>query len=440
MHTSALEQAALTQDRSENTAELPASPPQSETQEHEVTALVPTEPDVIEGEVIEIDSPDEEEEYTSPKQKPYWLFIPFTIFLCLVFVAGSLLLPVLTPSATITLIPVEKHVTFTTTIQVQGRSLPALTLSQSISVSATGKRHQNAARAYGTITFYNGLLSRQTIAAGTILTGADKVQIITDQAASIPPASNTTPPTFGQATVKAHAVQPGAKGNISPYDINGSCCGASILVKNTTAFTGGQNAREYPVITGRDIENAATSLKTSLQKSEQGAFNAQLTEGEALIPPPCTQTTTANHRIGEETKEVTITVSETCEGFAYDAHTLHLLATQIITHQSTQTGYTILGDVTASVIHASITDQARGIATLTVKLDATSIYQITPGEKQQLVNMIAGKSKSSALHTLLSLPGIQGASIRCTGGDILPHDPNHITISILYNTISPSLF
>ena len=434
MHTSALEEAALMRE-SENIAELPAPPQQSEAQEQEVTALVPTEPDVIEGEVIELDSPDEEEEYTPPDQKPYWLFIPFTIFCCFVFLAGSLLLPVLTPSATITLIPVEKHVSLTTTIQVQGRMLPALTLSQSITVSATGKRHQNAARAHGTITFYNGLLSRQTIALGTILTGADGIQIITDQLASIPPASNTTPPTFGQAIVKAHAVQPGERGNISPYDINDSCCGASLLVKNTTAFTGGQNARDYSVVTGRDIENAATSLKTTLTKSEQGAFNAQLTEGEALLTPPCKPATTANHRIGEEAKEVTITVSETCEGFAYDAHTLHRLATQMITHQPTRTGYTLLGDVMASVIHATITDQARGIATLTVKLDATFIYQITPGEKQQLVNIIAGKSKSSALHTLVALPGIQAASIRCTGGDTLPHDPNHISISILYSVV-----
>src|SRR6266567_288462 len=150
MQTSALEEAALTQDRSENTAELPASPPQSETQEQEVTALVTTEPDVIEGEVIELDSPDEEEEYPPPKQKPYWLFIPFTIFCCLVFLAGTLLLPVLTPSATITIIPIEKHVSLTTTIQVQGRMLPALTLSQSRTVSATGNRHHNATRAYGT--------------------------------------------------------------------------------------------------------------------------------------------------------------------------------------------------------------------------------------------------------------------------------------------------
>jgi len=107
----------------------------------------------------------------------------------------------------------------------------------------------------------------------------------------------------------------------------------------------------------------------------------------------------------------------------------------MITHQPTQTGYTLLGNVTASVIHATISNPNRGIAKLTVKLDATYAYQITPGEKQQLIKLIAGKSKSSALHTLLSQPGIQAASIRCTRGDTLPHDPSHITISMLYNVV-----
>src|SRR6266699_324092 len=437
MQTSALEEAELT-DKTNEQKTLPETQEPQATSQPETpvsTALVPTEPDVIDAEVIEMEPPEPFDAHTPPKQKPYWLLIPLTIVFCLIFVAASSLFPLLTPSATVTIIPVERNITLTTTIQVQGRMLPALTLSQSRTVSATGKRHQNATRADGTITLYNGLLSRQTITLGTILTGADGVQIITDQLASIPPASNTTPPTFGQVTVQAHAVQPGERGNISPYDINGSCCGASILVKNTTAFTGGQNAREYIVVTGRDIENGATSLKTSLTKSEQGAFNAQLTEGEALLTPTCKPTTTANHRIGEEAKEVTITVSESCSGIAYNAHDLHLLATQMITHQPTQTGYTLLGNVTASVIHATITDQACGIATLTVKLDATYIHQITPGEKQQLVNMIAGKSKSSALHTLVSQPGIQAASIRFTGGDTLPHDPSHITISTQYNTV-----
>src|SRR6266496_6107529 len=115
MHTNALEEMELTDTTSEQQAEPPettASPEpeeaQPETQEQEVTALVPAEPEVIEGEVIELGQPDISEDHLPPQQKPYWLLIPFTILFCLVFVAASFLFPLLTPSATVTIIPVER--------------------------------------------------------------------------------------------------------------------------------------------------------------------------------------------------------------------------------------------------------------------------------------------------------------------------------------------
>ncbi len=432
MQTIALEEAALTEITNEPQPETsePTSAPEPET-----TALVPTEPEVIEGEVIEIEPPQTSEDHTSPKQKPYWLLIPLTILFCLLFLAASSLFPLLTPSATVTIIPVERNITLTAAIQVQGRELPLLTLMQSTSIPATGKRHQSARHAGGTITFYNGSFSSQTIAAGTIVTGKDGVHIITDQAAIIP-AGN--PPIYGQITVSAHAVLAGSQGNIAAYDINQACCGNSVLAKNTQAFTGGASARDFLVVTRTDMNNAVTSLLIPLSQSEDAALQAQLHTGEALITPSCTPSVSSDHKPGDEAKQVSVTVSVTCSGIAYVAQKVYAHATQMITKKALQrlgTGYTLLDDVTASVIHATISNPNRGIATLTVKLDATYVYQITPGEKQQLVNMIAGKSKSSALHTLLSRPGIQAASIHCTGGDTLPHDPNHITISILYNTV-----
>src|SRR5713101_208582 len=102
-----LEEAELTNDTNEQEPQPEISeltpPPPLAPPEPETTAVVPAEPDVIEGEVIEIELPVTSEDHIPPTQKPYWLLIPLTIFLCLVFLAVSLLLPVLTPSATIPL-------------------------------------------------------------------------------------------------------------------------------------------------------------------------------------------------------------------------------------------------------------------------------------------------------------------------------------------------
>lgn len=417
-------------------APTPEATPAQQEEGKPTAALAPLAEEVIDGEVIAIIEP---EQKPTTKQPPYYFIVVATIVGCCLFTLATFLLPLLTPTATVTILLVERSLSMTTTIQVQGRQLAPLTLSQSITVPATGKRHQDATQAHGTITFYNGLLARQTIAAGTILTGAEGVQISTDQAARIPPASNTTPPTFGQVTVAAHAVQLGAKGNIPPYDINGSCCGASILVKNTSPFTGGQYARGYTVVTGGDMANAGTSLKTTLLKSVQAALNAQLTEGEALITPPCKPTVSGNHEIGVEATQVTVTVSETCTGIAYDAHQVDTDATQWLTSQvTTKLGatYTPFGEVQVSIMQARMIHPRRGIAGMLVQATGTWAYQITPPMQNHLLLLVAGMKTQQARATLLTFPGIAGVQISVKGGNqTLPQDPKAIRIIVLYRAM-----
>ncbi len=145
--------------------------------------------DVIEGEVIAIDQPEYITDHATLKQRPYWLLIPLTVVLCLVVGAASFLLPLLTPTATITMLPVARTITLTAAIRVHARQVPALTLMQSIEVPATGIQHQAARRARGSITWYNGQFASLTIPAGTMLIGTNGVRVITDQAAMLPPVS-----------------------------------------------------------------------------------------------------------------------------------------------------------------------------------------------------------------------------------------------------------
>jgi len=439
MQTNTLEEKELTETANEPEPQPeipePTSTTTPETTEPETTALVPTiiEQDVIEGEVIVIDPPEPAEDYTPPKQKPYWLLIPLAFILCLSFLGVSLLVPLFTPTATITIIPVERTLTTRAVIQVPGRALLPLTLMQSMSVPATGNRHQNATRATGTITFYNGLLSQQTIPVGTIVTGKDGVQIITDQAATIP-AGN--PPIYGQVTVPAHAVLAGTQGNIPAYDINTACCATSVVAKNTQAFTGGGSARNFLTVTRTDINNAVTSLLVTLNQSEVAALQAQLHSGEALITPSCNPTVSSDHKPGDEAKQVTVTVSVTCSGIAYIAHEVYQDATLSITKEAVKrfgTGYSLLGDMQVSIVHATITNSRQGRATIIVLITGTWVYQITPGEKEHILKLIAGKRKQQALATLLQLPGIQRAFVTIKGNaTTLPDDPTRITIVVVH--------
>jgi Baseplate J-like protein len=134
------------------------------------------------------------------------------------------------PTAIITLIPIQKDLSARTDIQlvpinpgpnqILGHMLAPITISESKIAPATGRGHQNAVYAKGTITFYNGSSTSQNVPEGTTLIGKDGVSVATDYSITIPPATPSTPPTFGSVSVNAHAIVTGPGGNIEAEDIN----------------------------------------------------------------------------------------------------------------------------------------------------------------------------------------------------------------------------
>lgn len=368
------------------------------------------------------------------------------VVLLLTMIAFQALLTFLTPIPTITLFPVVRDFSTTATLMaasgtptgvyIPARLLPPLTLIQTKTAIATGKGHQDAEAAMGTITFYNGLFTSQTIAADTTLTGSDGVQVVTDQLAVIPAALATTPPTYGQVTVSAHAFGPGPQGNIPVRDINQACCLPSVLAQNTVAFQGGQQERDYTVVTKGDIDHEVASLMTTLIPSAYAAFAAQLTTNEALVTLPCTRTVTTDHQAGAEAATVTIMVSEHCAGIAYDAAALREQAIQVLTHELAQRGethYRLVGAGQVSVLQARIIDQKRDVASMTVHIKGTGLYQFSQQELQRIRQLIAGKTPPQAVRVLLSLPGMQRATIEGIGENRnLPKDMFRIQVRILY--------
>jgi hypothetical protein len=282
----------------------------------------------------------------------------FAIVLLVATLVFLLAVTWITPTPTITLIPLTRDLATTTTIvviagtpsgagRIKGRVLASLTLTQSATMPATGTGHQDARDAVGTITFYNGLFVSQTVAAGTRLTGSGGVQIVTDQVTLVPPAKASTPPTYGQVTVPAHAIQTGPQGNIPVRDINQACCLPSVLAQNTVAFQGGQAERDYPVVAKADMDHAVTRLTTEIVWSEQAALAAQRAPGEALVPPTCSATVTANHRPGEEAVAVTVTVAERCTAAAYQRRDMQNEAVYLYTQEVTRQ----VGRTTNCLVH-----------------------------------------------------------------------------------------
>ncbi len=348
------------------------------------------------------------------KQQPVYVayvicsFYLFLIFSCIAFQVYCIFNP---PIVTITLVPRSLALTTTGSLQL-GRVLTPITLSQTQEVPATGKGHQDARQATGFITLYNGELNKVTVSTGTVLTGTDGVQIVTDQDAFIPAADPTAnPPVFGRVTIPAHAIRQGSAGNIGRYDINQPCCFASVIAKNLTPFRGGADERNFQIVTKSDIDSTASTLKTNLAQSVSGALQGQLKPQEQLQLLPCAPIISSDHQPGQEAREVKVSVSEICGAVAYNNDALIAKATDLLSHQALQqleTGYSLFGMVQVSITQATIT---RTTPTIIFSCQGTWVYAISQQAQQSIKQLIAGKSKQTALKLLLSLPGVKSASI-----------------------------
>ncbi|GHO75353.1 hypothetical protein KSD_31240 [Ktedonobacter sp. SOSP1-85] len=349
-------------------------------------------------------------------------------------VVGCLLymMPFWTATTTVTLVPVsrtlETRLTMTigestnkTHSQVPGRILPTVTMSQARTIPTTGKAHQDAQSAHGYITFYNGATYAQTIPAGTLLTAANGVQAITDQDVSIGPANF---PTFGQASMSAHATQAGPAGNIKAGAIYGPCCRVNISAVNG-AFSGGQEARDYQTVTQHDLDTASANLKASLEQSTTAALQIQVQSTETLVTPlHCQQKTSANHQPGEETTSVQVTLDETCTGIVYQTQALQTLLTQTLTTQARQqlgTEYAPSGD-------AHITTTTQGTTTIQATGTQTWVYQFSQAEQERIRASIAGKSQAQAKSLILAHPGVQSVSF---SNDATLPDVDHIRLLLI---------
>ena len=304
-------------------------------------------------------------------------------------------------------------------------SPPPLTISQSQTTRATGKGHQSARAATGSVTFYNGLFTQQFIANGTVYTGQDGVAIVTTQDATIPPGNPGSG--YGTVTVPAQAVTAGTSGNIQAGDIT-ITINNGLLVRNNP-FSGGQNERTYTTVTQHDIHSISTVLKTTIAHSITGALQGQLQQGEALQLIPCTPTVTSDHPIGAEATQVKVTVSQTCSAVAYNSQELQTKATAFLATQARQkarAGYSLFGTVNVSVKQASVTSTSHPLVFLSFHASGTWIYGISLSAQQQIKQLFAGKTTQQAEKLLAALPGVESAAIRFSGfGDETRHTKNN---------------
>ena len=375
----------------------------------------------------------------------------FVLLLCLgtIVAAVFFLLPGAPTQATITITPryQDRHQVLTvvavtgtpTHPQVQAHIVTAKSQREQSTVTTTGTKQQQAQDASGTLTFYNQATYPQTIAAGTTFSGSDGVAVVTLATAYVP-AGN--PPTMGITSVPAQSTQKGSSGNIGPVDVNVLCngsngCGNGLVVKNTAAFTGGQDASTSSVVAQADIDQAATPFVSELTQAAQKALAAQVQPGEQRLPSPvCKPIVQSDPKVGEKATHVTVTVQVSCQGEVYNPGQAEQLAAQQFAAQGDPTlgaSYLLSGQVTAIAGQAVVTDAKQGTLAIPVSVRGVWVFQISQRALHTAQGQLAGKSQQDAQAVLLRIPGVLRVTFQIRGGDgtTLPGSANQIHIAVM---------
>jgi len=316
--------------------------------------------------------------------------------------------------------------------QSQLHLLSSTQASPPVSVQPSGRVQRPAIRATGTLTWANQEPYQQTIPAGTTITSATGIQVVTAAPVVIGAA---VLPYSGVAYGPASTQQAGAGGNLPAGSIDLLCgaCGSGITVKNAAPFAGGQDAATLAILEQGDIDQATAPLKTPLAGQALQSLRGQVPHSDKPVAAPsCTPRLRADHQAGEQLAlgtRVTLSLIETCSVTVYDPGDAQSKAIALFLAH-------VAGRYPASRYSASISASpqrlsvlgAGGVA-LPFRIHGHWVYRIGPAEQHALQRQLAGQPSQQALQILARSPGVVQAFIeQPIPWFPLPTDPRRISI------------
>ncbi len=198
-----------------------------------------------------------------------------------------------------------------------------------------------------------------------------------------------------------------------------------------SAFSGGQDARDYTIVTQSDIHSVVSSVLPSLTQRIQTSFQEQIRPGELLTPTQCSQQVSPDRNVGDEASQVTVRVTESCVAGAYNPTDLQTKVQQALTQRATRTlgtGYLLSAYAPTAPLQMNI---QQGTLVIVGTFHGRLIYHFSSQDLTTLRQQLAGKRKQQAVTILSHLSGVDHISVQVGKNGTLPTDPTHIHILFL---------
>src|SRR5947207_2278145 len=220
----------------------------------------------------------------------------------------------------------------------------------------------------------------------------------------------------------------GSQGNIQAGDFSGPCCRDYVFAR-TSQFSGGQDERNFTVVSQGDVDSLIKSLSPQIVHQIQSDLSQNIGQLETLTPLQCNQNIFTSTGIGEEAQEVTVTLTKTCSADSYNqADFVNQVQKQFKQFVGTKFGssYITVGDTQINILTTSVKENTVKISAF---VNGTMIYHFRKADMDALKRLVAGKSKDQAGQIILKYQGIRMVGIELQySQNTLPSDPERIKV------------
>ena len=340
------------------------------------------------------------------------------------------------PKAEVVLFVTPKNLEHQFELIAGGKDLPAEALEVPVSadksIPATGSKLVGD-RATGSVTIFNNVPATRSIPAGTKITSPSGIKFVTDESVTVASGSGSSDnPLPGKTTVKVTASSIGTDSNLSA----GTVFSVSTYplyetsAKNDTALSGG-TSRQAKVTSKDDVAKLRSDLTDALKNQAKDQLSQKASADQQLIAESISLQSTSedfNHKVDEETDNVSLKLSATAHGLAVSKSDLQSIIDAQVNPQI-PSGYVFDTDVTQSM---AVKKADKNTATFQVQVAAKLLPQV---DAAQIAKDIAGKYPDRAKEYLQSLPAVGQIDILISPRlpaflATLPRLPSHIIVSV----------
>ncbi|GAC1350307.1 MAG: hypothetical protein NVSMB27_31560 [Ktedonobacteraceae bacterium] len=322
--------------------------------------------------------------------------------------------------------------------QVAGvRLISSSNFSQTNLGSATGVGHTTAIRATGQVTLQSTFTNFTVIFSAGYSLPVGSTGLYADLSQSFNLTSGQT------LTTSAYITTAGAKGNIAAGAINDVCCvneqgyTGEVTFKNYSAFGGGVDSKSYPVVQQSDINNAIPS-DIPLKQSGQADLRKQVQKNEHFFnTPQCTSSWSPSTYAGSKVSSFSVTTSASCTGEVYNILPARSMAVDLLKNQAStrlDPSYQLASNIVTRVIQTKLIDAKQGTLQLTVEAEGIWGFHFSDAQKQNLAQLINGRSLQDAQAFLSHQTGVSNAQVIISGDfwiwNKVPTSLDHIAIKI----------